>query len=153
MIKSMTATNFEVTPAAWDRDADVLSQIRFTVFVREQGVPPEVEIDPADADESRVIHAIARDSNGQAIGTARMILEAELPRIGRMAVLRQWRSKGVGKLLLDFMCAEARRRGYREVMLHAQTHATAFYYRQGFLSHGSEFTEAGIPHQEMRRAL
>lgn len=149
----MTSSAYEVRSANWDSEHEALSQIRYTVFVREQGVPPEVEIDPLDADAAHVIHMVACSAGGVAIGTARMLLEQPLPRIGRMAVLKDWRGKGVGQSLLDALCTDAKRRGYTSVRLHAQSHATPFYYRQGFLSHGAEFTEAGIPHQEMRRGL
>lgn len=131
----------------------MLSQIRFTVFVREQGIPPEFELDAMDADEKKVVHVIARDETGQAIGTARMLLDQSIPRIGRMAVLKSCRGKGVGKDMLEFLCNLARKKNYRVVRLNSQTHATAFYYKQGFLSHGEEFTEAGIPHLEMRRSI
>lgn len=130
-----------------------LTQIRFTVFVREQAVPPEIEIDPLDADASKVTHVVARDAAGVAIATGRLITDGGTPRIGRMAVLRAWRGAGVGSAMLELLCAEAKRRGHGEVHLHAQSHATAFYYHHGFLSHGPEFSEAGIPHQEMHRAL
>jgi predicted GNAT family N-acyltransferase len=55
--------------------------------------------------------------------------------------------------LLDLLCRTAKQRGYLEVKLHAQTHATPFYFKHGFLSHGAEFAEAGIPHQEMRKKI
>ncbi len=149
----MTSPAYEVYLADWDSQHEVLSQIRFAVFVREQGVPPEMELDPQDADSSHILHVVARSPQGEAIGTARMLLEQPVPLIGRMAVLKAWRGKGVGKDMLNFFCDEARRRGYTTVRLNAQTHATPFYYRQGFLSCGAEFTEAGIPHLEMRRSL
>lgn len=148
-----TATPFTVSLVDWQQHGEALSQVRFTVFVREQGVPPEIELDTLDADDARCIHAVARDSQGSTIATGRLILDGPIPRIGRMAVLRAWRRKGVGTEILETLCEEARRRGYAQVLLHAQTHATAFYFHHGFLSHGMEFTEAGIPHQEMRRML
>ncbi len=144
---------FTVALAQWARDQQILSQIRFTVFVREQGVPPELEIDDADADEASVVHVVALDGSGNAVGTGRMLINGRVPRIGRMAVLKAWRGSGVGAAILKFLCEEARRRGYTQATLHSQTHATPFYYKQGFISHGDEFTEAGIPHLEMRRAL
>ena len=125
-------------------------QIAFTVFVEEQKVPPEIERDDMDA---VAVQAIARDAAGNAIGTGRLILQTPLPRIGRMAVLKPWRRAGVGAAILDLLCGEARQRGYAEVMLNAQTHATTFYFKHGFLSHGAEFAEAGIPHQEMRKRI
>jgi predicted GNAT family N-acyltransferase len=149
----MTEAEFSVASTSWAADHETLSHIRFTVFVREQGVPPEIELDSADADTMRVIHAIARSAGGQAIGTARLLLDQPIPRIGRMAVLKAWRGAGVGHALLEHLCNVARDRGFVSVRLFAQMHATPFYYREGFLSHGAEFTEAGIPHLEMRRAL
>jgi predicted GNAT family N-acyltransferase len=144
---------YRVTLADWNVEHEALSQVRFAVFVREQGVPPELEMEAIDADPQRVVHVVARDSGGAAIATSRMVFEMPIPRIGRMAVLRTWRGKGVGKAMLEFLCDYAKEHGYRVARLNSQTHATPFYYKQGFLSHGSEFVEAGIPHLEMRRAL
>ncbi len=121
--------------------------------MREQGVPPEMELDPADADGSKVLHSMALDGDGNVIGTGRLILDSPVPRIGRMAVLREWRGRGVGKEILELLCTLAKQCGFSQVRLHSQSHATAFYYKQGFLSYGREFVEAGIPHQEMRRDL
>jgi predicted GNAT family N-acyltransferase len=140
---------FTVELCAWSKEHAALSSLRHAVFVLEQKVPPEIEIDALDP---ACVHAVARDGDGRAIGTGRLIL-GELPRIGRMAVIRAWRRSGVGGKILEVLCEEAKRRGYAEVMLHSQTHATPFYFRHGFLSHGAEFLEAGIPHQEMRKKL
>ncbi len=148
-----TATHFTVSLVDWQHHGEALSQIRFTVFVREQGVPPEIELDTLDSNDALCVHAVACDSDGNTIATGRLILDEPIPRIGRMAVLRAWRRRGVGTEILEKLCEEAKRRGFSQVLLHSQTHATAFYFHHGFLSHGMEFTEAGIPHQEMRRAL
>ena len=99
------------------------------------------------------VHAIARGASGDVIGTGRLILQSPLPRIGRMAVLKPWRRAGVGAAILELLCSEAKQRGYAEVMLNAQTHAAPFYFKHGFLSHGPEFAEAGIPHQQMRKKI
>ena len=140
---------FTVELCQWSEEGPALSSLRHSIFVLEQKVPPEIEVDSLDPE---CVHAIARDSDGRAIGTGRLI-PGELPRIGRMAVVRSWRRSGVGAQILKLLCEEAKRRGYAEVMLHSQTHATPFYFRHGFLSHGAEFLEAGIPHQEMRKKL
>jgi predicted GNAT family N-acyltransferase len=149
----MISRAFQVRSAQWATQHEALSQIRYAVFVREQGVPPELELDERDADATKVMHVVAESSDGEAIGTARMLLESPMPRVGRMAVVKAWRGSGVGKAMLDSLCEEARQRGYAAIRLFAQTHATPFYYKQGFLSHGAEFTEAGIPHLEMRKPL
>ncbi len=149
----MTNPLYKVALADWDTYHDALCGIRHTVFVVEQLVPIEFEMDAIDADPGQVVHVIARDSQGEPIGTARMLLEVPIPRIGRMAVLRSWRGQGVGRAMLEFLCDVAKERGYQQARLNSQSHATPFYYKQGFLSHGSEFFEAGIPHLEMRRDL
>ena len=135
----------------WAKHQNELSKIRYAVFVEEQKVPVEIEQDELDV---VAVHAVARVSEGGiAIATGRMILAGQFPRIGRMAVLRPWRKAGVGAAILDLLCREAKTRGFREVMLNAQTHASPFYFKHGFLSHGVEFYEASIPHQEMRKKL
>ena len=149
----MTHPQCKVTLAEWQAYHQTLSQIRFAVFVQEQHVSEDLERDSLDADPSQVVHVLAQTASGEAIGTARLLLEVPMPRIGRMAVLRAWRGKGVGTAMLEFLCADAKARGYHHVRLNSQTHATPFYYKQGFLSHGSGFLEAGIPHLEMRREL
>lgn len=141
---------FVVEICNWSEEHEALAKVRYVVFVEEQMVPVEIEQDALDPTS---VHAVARDGGGTVIGTGRLILDGALPRIGRMAVLKPWRRGGVGAAILDTLCNEARRRGYREVMLNAQTHATPFYFKHGFLSHGPEFSEAGIPHQEMRKKI
>lgn len=144
---------FSVALADWNTFGVAMARLRTEVFVREQNVPPELEADGLDADTTRTVHAVARDDAGEVIGTGRLVLDQPLPRIGRMAVLKTHRRSGVGGALLEALCDEAARRGYARVMLHAQSHASGFYYHHGFLSHGQEFFEAGIPHQEMHRNL
>ncbi|MCD9031994.1 GNAT family N-acetyltransferase [Luteimonas sp. Y-2-2-4F] len=121
--------------------------VRGEVFVAEQGVPESLERDDRDAHS---VHVLARDAAGAPIGAARL---APGRRIGRMAVLRAWRGRGVGDALLDALLDEARAQGLAEVSLHAQAPAIGFYARHGFLPEGERFEEAGIAHQAMRRAL
>jgi predicted GNAT family N-acyltransferase len=123
------------------------ARIRFTVFVEEQRVPSEMELDEWDAPS---LHALARDRSGSAIGTARLLPDGH---IGRMAVLREARGSGAGSALLQTLMRAARERGDREVMLNAQTHALPFYRRFGFVEEGGEYDDAGIAHIAMRRPL
>jgi predicted GNAT family N-acyltransferase len=130
----------------WDAARAHAAPIRFAVFVEEQGVPREIELDALDKD---CLHALAF-SGGQAVGTARLLPDGH---IGRMAVLKPWRGRGIGGLLLDRLVEQARARGDRQVMLSAQAHALAFYRAHGFVEEGAEYLEAGIRHQAMRRRL
>lgn len=130
----------------WEQARQHAAPIRFTVFVEEQGVPREIELDEMDG---ACVHAVAFEGEN-AVGTGRLLPNGH---IGRMAVLRQWRGRGVGSRMLEHLIEEARSRGDREVALSAQVHAAGFYRAHGFVEEGGEYLEAGIPHQQMRRAL
>jgi predicted GNAT family N-acyltransferase len=136
-------SRFQVDVVGWSDAARELSGVRRRVFIDEQGVPEDEEWDGADPD---CVHAIARSDDGAAIGTGRLLPDGH---IGRMAVLPDWRRLGVGSALLSALLAEARRRGWNCVALNAQLHAIDFYRRFGFVAHGSEFLDAGIPHRAM----
>jgi predicted GNAT family N-acyltransferase len=138
---------FEIRLLEWKEALPLARPVRELVFVVEQKVPRELEWDDWDA---RSMHALALDASGQAIGTARLLPDGHL---GRMAVLAEWRGKGVGTALARVLIEQARQLGRTEVVLNAQTHAAGFYRGLGFIERGPIFEEAGIPHQEMRLAL
>jgi predicted GNAT family N-acyltransferase len=133
------------TPADWAR----ASSIRLAVFVDEQRVPFEEELDEHDRDAYHVLAWL----DEQPVGTGRLVVEGDSGRIGRMAVLPQARGAGVGSAVLAALMAEAARRGLRSVHLAAQLHARAFYARQGFVAGGPHFLDAGIWHQRMERSV
>ena len=139
--------HFIVRPADWSADAATLRAIRTAVFVEEQGVAPELEWD--DEDE-RAWHVLAIAPDGTMVGTGRLLRDG---RIGRMAVLKPWRGKGAGDALLTQLLKMAEAAGFRDLVLHAQTHAMGFYARFGFEPEGETFLEAGIPHCTMHRRL
>ena len=141
--------------ADWARARAEATRIRETVFVAEQGVPVELELDEHDP---QCVHALARDETGRAVGTGRLLpSEAQdgrmVAHVGRMAVLKEWRGRGIGGALLAYLVEAARERGDTEVALASQTHAEDFYRAHGFVAEGDEFVEAGIPHRMMRRVL
>jgi predicted GNAT family N-acyltransferase len=142
-----TRTDFSVRLVDWRDFSAVLSHIRTVVFVGEQQVPPELEMDGRDGE---CVHVLAESSQGSAIGTGRLMADG---RIGRMAVLGEWRGSGVGGAMLRVLMEEAKRRGFGEVYLHSQSHARDFYLRHGFVAEGEEYEEAGIPHIAMRASL
>lgn len=117
--------------------------IRMEVFVREQNVPADLEMDERDA---ACLHAVAYDGTGTPVGTGRLLPDGH---IGRMAVLRSARGSGIGGAILKGLMEKARERGDRRVVLSAQTHAAEFYLAHGFAMAGDVFYEAGIPHIEM----
>lgn len=138
--------DFQIISGAWDDLSTPARSVRTTVFVDEQGVPPEIEMDKNDA---LCVHALALDATGQAVGTGRLLPDGH---IGRMAVLPNQRCLGVGRALLLALMEAAQQRGQNELRLNAQTHAAGFYRQFGFTNEGPEFLEAGIIHQAMLRS-
>jgi predicted GNAT family N-acyltransferase len=124
--------------------------IRRRVFIEEQHVPEEIEL---DADDARAFHALATVGN-DAIGCGRMLDHGDGEvKIGRMAVVPQFRGTGVGRDILRFLMKSARTRGLRKAILHAQISAEGFYLKEGFTPVGGVFDEAGIAHRKMEKLL
>lgn len=133
--------------ATWDVLREDATLIRHEVFVLEQNVPAELELDDLD---QACVHAVAYDQQGQAIATGRLLPDGH---IGRMAVRQGGRGQGVGGVILQALMAQARQRGDLQVVLNAQVHAAPFYARHGFVQEGEEFMDAGIVHIAMRAML
>ena len=134
---------FKVNEISWEEGSLELASIRHEVFILEQNVPEDLEWDGVDCD---CIHVIARDQAGRPIGTGRLLPDGH---IGRLAVLKPWRNKGVGAEILKLLVSFAIGRKYQNIVLHAQTNAVGFYLKYDFISDGDKFMEAGIPHQKM----
>ncbi len=138
---------FRVEAIDYAGGVDDLRAVREPVFVQEQQVPIELEWDELDP---LCVHVIARDTAGTPIGTGRLTPEHK---IGRMAVLPEWRGRGVGDALLLALIREAAQRRWPELRLHSQASAVGFYVKHGFVPYGDRFMEAGIEHQSMRRQI
>lgn len=138
---------FTVSLVSWHDGEPLLRAVREAVFMREQGVPEELEWDGLD---EGCRHALALSSQGDAIGCGRLLPDGH---IGRIAVLPQWRKQKVGTAIVQALLGEARARGMREAVMDAQTRAVAFYRNFGFVEEGKEFMDAGIPHIRMRLKL
>lgn len=120
--------------------------IRKQVFIEEQGVPEEMELDEYDA---AAWHALAY-LDSQYIGTARLIpLTGNAGRIGRMAVLPKYRKQGHGGRLLNALLDQGKAKGITQFELHAQLSVIAFYEQFGFIAQGAIYDEAGIAHRDM----
>jgi predicted GNAT family N-acyltransferase len=138
---------FSIRILAWPDARPEAVRVREAVFVVEQGVRAEIELDEWDP---RCDHALAFAPGARAVGTGRLLPDGH---IGRMAVLREWRGQGVGGRLLVALVEHAAERGMKRLVLNAQTHAVPFYARYGFVAFGEEFIEADIPHIVMARDL
>jgi predicted GNAT family N-acyltransferase len=135
--------------------------IRSEVFVGEQGVPVDLELDDLDGAAD---HFLAYDDAGLPVGAGRLVIEAPgfegapdstepVGHLGRLAVLGVARGSGLGIALVAAIERRAVERGLALVALSAQTHAVGFYERLGYAAHGPEFDDAGLPHRWMTRRL
>ncbi|HWW91563.1 MAG TPA: GNAT family N-acetyltransferase [Solirubrobacteraceae bacterium] len=124
--------------------------VREEVFCREQGVPKEEELDGLD---ERALHLIALEPDGAVIGTLRLLLVEGEAKIGRVAVKRRWRRRGIASRMLQMALAGARERGCRRARLASQLQATRLYEEAGFTVESEAFEEAGIAHVWMGRPL
>lgn len=131
----------------WSALREQALPIRFAVFVHEQQVPPELEIDEWDP---HCLHLIARNAAHQAVGTARLLPHSPTGKIGRMAVLAPLRGQGIGAAMLQALLQAARLHALGAIELNAQLHAVPFYQRAGFAVAAPAHEEAGIAHVQMR---
>lgn len=141
----------EVRTGDWNTLGRDAARLRTAVFVREQGIPADVEADALDASAR---HAVLYNRLGQPVATGRLLQQAPgVSRIGRMAVDRSVRGAQWGRVLLAALVDAARARGDTQVQLHAQCSAQGFYERAGFTVAGAPYEEAGLAHVLMTQAL
>lgn len=130
----------------YDRGKPLIHQVRTEVFVHEQNVPADLEIDHLDGISQHVLATY----EGHPVGTGRLTPQG---RIGRVAVSRPLRRQGVGQQIMEQLLELAQRNHHREVVLSAQHHAIAFYEKLGFECEGEAYLEVGIWHVKMRKHL
>ncbi len=131
----------------WHDNKEKLSDVRRKVFIEEQHVPEDLEWD--DFDETSY-HVLAIDQQNTPIGSGRLKPDGQ---IGRMAVMPDWRNKGIGTAILINILEHAKQSGFQDLYLHAQISAIHFYQRHGFKVISEEFMDAGIPHKTMTITL
>jgi predicted GNAT family N-acyltransferase len=125
--------------------------VRERVFCDEQGVPRAKEIDAHDA---HALHLVALDPEGrEVIGTLRLLIDADSAKVGRVAVQREWRRRGIALRMLALALGAARERGCARARLAAQLEAVALYEHAGFAVESEPFEEAGIQHVWMGQPL
>ena len=139
--------NLRVIEAHYPADLERLRAVREPVFVVEQHCPIEEEWDALDATS---LHVLALNERDEPVATGRLTPDHK---IGRMAVLADYRGGGVGALIMERLIELARQRGDGELSLSSQVHAIPFYERFGFIADGPEYLDANIPHRMMHRAL
>lgn len=130
-------------------DIDTCLALRRAVFITEQNVPEELEIDGLDHSATHLLATV----DGTAVGTARLMIKDDTGKIGRVCVLPSHRGTGLGEALILAALDHFRSLELPRAYLSSQTHAIPFYERLGFAAKGPEYDDAGIPHRDMYRAL
>jgi predicted GNAT family N-acyltransferase len=143
MSEDPAAATVAVQDASWHADRERIEFVRRRVFIEEQGIPEAEEWDDADP-VSR--HVLAMAGKRDVVGTGRL---EPTGKIGRVAVLPQYRGTGVGEAIMGHLVNQATELGFTQVYLHSQATAVGFYERLGFRAEGPEFDEVGIPHRRM----
>ncbi|MGX7244625.1 GNAT family N-acetyltransferase [Enterococcus quebecensis] len=129
---------------------DALS-IRHQVFMMEQGVPSEIEIDKYEA---ACIHFVLYGDNNEVIATCRLLpLENGMIKLQRMAVQKEFRGKDYGRLIVENAELFSKKQGYNTITLGAQTTALGFYERMGYVTEGEKFLDADIEHYKMNKSI
>jgi len=142
---------YTVRFASTPEELDAGYALRRAVFEVEQGVPRPLDRDAFDFNAD---HVVVFDDSCRCVGTGRAVrLDARTCQVGRMAVVKEVRRHGVGALVLEALERIARMRGLKEIVVHSQLPAEAFYVRQGYARAGDVFHDQGVPHVPMRKLV
>jgi predicted GNAT family N-acyltransferase len=137
----------KVIKTDWMASQISISEVRTNVFVKEQSVPRSIDFDGLD---SSAIHWLALTSQGEPVGTARLLKDGHF---GRMAVLKDFRRQGIGTVILKSGINYCQENHFNYLYLHAQLKAIGFYKKHGFITYGKQFMDADIPHIAMKLTL
>ena len=139
-------SQFIIRSGSWDVLEHDARKIRESVFIQEQQISSKDEWDDQDP---IAVHFVV-DGQGHAIATARLLQNNS---IGRVAVLKQYRGQGIGRLLMLEIIQSAKNEHREFLKLSSQVHAIPFYAGLGFNVEGDEYLDCGIPHIDMRMPL
>jgi predicted GNAT family N-acyltransferase len=136
--------DIDIAIVSWFEKQAEITSVRRVVFVEEQNVPESIDLDGSDTD---FVHVLATDKNGRPVGTARINRKG---RIGRMAVLKNYRRQGIGLKMIQVLMDYGRKNEITDFHVPSQVTAVGFYKKMGFEPSGEEFLEAGIKHINMK---
>lgn len=125
-------------------------KLRLEVFVWEQRVPIELEVDEYDR---KCNHLVVLDKQDRVVGTLRLVSQGENVKMGRLVVRKSHRKRGLGRWMMDAAIKTAAEKGYKQMLIEAQTYVISFYENLGFEITSGEYMDAGIPHKKMRKLL
>lgn len=143
MKNTLQAQALRLQTGRWDALRDDALRVRLPVFVQEQRVPLEEEVDSHDPVST---HVVAYDGE-QPVATGRLLPNGH---IGRLAVVQEWRGSGLGRRILDHLIELGWQAGHADLHLAAQCQAMDFYRKRGFVEYGGVFDDAGIEHVMMK---
>jgi len=150
MARSHEMEHYQIKHCETEEEIQQAFEIRRRVFIMEQQIDKNLERDDQD---KHADHFLAF-ADGKVVGAARLVTQANNhAKLGRMAVLKEYRRQGVGRDLLKATLEVARNQQIEAIVLHAQASARTFYVAMGFKEDGRPFMEAGIPHQTMIKEL
>lgn len=132
-----------------EKEYNKIINIRETVFIKEQQVPKEIEMDEFDKESE---HFIAYLKNTP-IGCARVRKINDYVKLERIAILKNHRGRGYGRDLTNFLINHCKKKGFKEIHLHSQINVSDFYEKLGFKKIGGIFLEADIEHIEMIKTI
>jgi len=141
-ISSLQMSKIIIKTVNFNNSFSEIEAIRSSVFIKEQHVPAKLEWDEFDTDST---HILAYYDN-KAVGTARLLNDRH---IGRMAVLKAYRNRNIGKNMLKYILKLAKTKSIHKIELSAQEHAVEFYKKYGFSVTSDVYLDAGIPHYNM----
>jgi len=134
--------SIKIQTTSWSQSSKEISEVRHKVFVLEQSIPLEIEMDGKDSD---CIHFLALERS-KPIGAARL---QKYGKIERVSVLREYRTNGIGTAIMKVVIEKAKDLNVEKIYLHSQIDSKNFYKQLGFVQHGETFFEADKPHIEM----
>lgn len=137
-----------IRQADFELDRLEITKIRFDVFVKEQLVPEDLEMDDRDP---FCIHLLAFEAD-EAVGTCRIDIE-KLGKVGRLAVISSKRRQGIGTVLMENIHEIARNHSLSKTWCHAQLSVVPFYENIGYRIIGARFYEANIEHVRMEKKI
>ncbi|MGG1396295.1 GNAT family N-acetyltransferase [Bacillus salipaludis] len=132
-----------------EKELEDAFSVRRTVFIDEQNVPEEEEI---DQHEEEATHFVLYHE-GSPIGAGRFRLVDGFGKVERICIMKQARGTGAGKAIMNGIEDYARKMGIQKLKLNSQTHAIPFYGGLGYEVVSEEFMDAGIPHKTMVKKI
>lgn len=147
MIKTVIVRN--------QKELDDCLKVRFEVFTKEQGIPQSIDIDEYDViDFSKCCHAAVYDDDKPVAAGRLKYIGQSTVQFNRVAVLKSYRGRKIGSMLIHALEKYALDMGYTDVYLESQSSAKDFYMKLGYEDMGEdEFIEAGIPHVKLKKSL